>query len=395
MITVEEAKDLVHKYSQNNTIHTVQLGDSFGCTLAKSVYAPISLPPFAQSAMDGYAIRFEDLSVGNSFTLQGESKAGANTNELIKAQHCVRIFTGAPTPLNATAVVIQERASVFGDQIQFDTTNLKEFSNIRPIGEQINADQLALPAGTLLNAGSIGFLASLGISEIDVYTTPRIAIIVTGDELTQAGNPLDFGKIYESNSITLQCALQETGFNKFALEFIKDDFETTVNKIEELQNNYDYLIFTGGISVGDYDFTGKALEKLGAECFFYKVKQKPGKPLYFGKLNNTYVFGLPGNPAAALTCYYQYVFPSLQKYMGKTKTGLHKIELPLCHDFTQKSGRAQFLKAKFNTTAVTILGSQASSMLASFTEANCLVYITSDNKVYKKTDLVEVHVLPS
>lgn len=395
MISVEEAKKRVQSSVKTSRSEILPLHSLVGRTLAEDVYAPINMPPFAQSAMDGYAVRREDLVKTKTLQLQSESKAGSSCVEDISEGKCVRIFTGAPTPANATAVIMQEKAKVVGDKITFDVDELKELANIRPIGEQMSKGELALQKGTRLNAGSVGFLASLGLVESEVYVDPKIAIIVTGDELVQPGEELGFGEVYESNSITLVSALQEVGRVDVKIEFVQDDYIATVEKLNDLKGRYDFLIFTGGISVGDYDYTGKALEELRTECIFYKVKQKPGKPLYFGKLDETYVFGLPGNPAAVLTCFYQYVYPAIQLFSGESAIGLKSIQMPLAHDFEQSAGRALFLKAKMTSMSVELLGKQASSMLASFTETNALVYISPEDTSYRKGDLVETFILPA
>ncbi len=391
MITVEEAFELV----QNNikptdkTTHKSVL-ESLGFTLSKDVYSPINMPPFRQSAMDGYAL---SMHHEEQYAIIDEVKAGDGHHPVLKEGEAVRIFTGSAVPDTANTVIMQEKVTRENERLILNSPAL-ENENIRPLGEQVQKESLALTKGTKLNPAAIGYLTTLGISDIEVFTKPSIAIVTTGSELIKAGQALPYGKIYESNSGMLLTALQSLGFINVTITKVKDDYKSTVQSLDKAISENDMVLISGGISVGDYDFVGKALLELGTEQIFYKVKQKPGKPLFFGKKGNTPVFALPGNPASALSSFYVYVQPALQKLSGNVAFLLDRITAALTSNFTKKGNRAQFLKASLKNGKVTILEGQSSAMLHTFAIANAFVYVPADIDYIQKGDLVEVILLP-
>ena len=376
MISVNEAIALVKKHSLLGKREIIPLTNAIGLHLAADVTSRINMPPFNQSAMDGYAINYSDDI--ETFEVIGEVAAGESGNQFnLKLGEATRIFTGAAVPNGANTVVKQEIVELNVNSIRF-TEKVKVNQNIRLIGEQIKKHELALKKGTVITAASIGFLATLGISEIEVYQKPKISIVVTGNELVSSGKPLPFGSIYESNSAMLVAALKSFGFNEVHVQIVSDDYQITENALINASSENDFVILSGGISVGDYDYVGKALNELNAEQVFYKVAQKPGKPLYFGKINNSLIFALPGNPAAALTCFYIYVLDALQHFIGNSKPGLVKAKLALSNDFSHPGFRSQLLKAKTDFNQVEILPMQSSAMLRSFADANCIVFIPQE-----------------
>jgi molybdopterin molybdotransferase len=391
MIAVEEAFKLVQKnvfpLEQKKFISLLK---SCGYILFEDVYSPINMPPFKQSAMDGYAISLHNNEVYNVIN---KVKAGDGHHPTLKIGDAVRIFTGAAVPETANAVIMQEQVTVYGSKISINKT-VSTNENIRPLGEQIKKGEVALKKGTQITPAAIGYLSSLGITDVIVYKNPSIAIIVTGDELIKAGKPLAYGNIYESNSGMLLSALNSFGFTNISLHQVKDDYKTTRSKLNNVINENDMVIITGGISVGDYDFVGKALNELKVKKVFYKVKQKPGKPLFFGKKEGTIVFALPGNPAAALSCFYTYVTIALQKMSGNIDYSLTKIIAKSNSEYIKKGDRAQFLKATLKDGRVTILEGQSSAMLHTFALANGLVYVPETTYSIKKNDSVEVILLP-
>jgi len=282
MITVEEAIEYVESNSQpgRNTVK-ISLKNALGFVLAEDVMSPIDMPPFRQSAMDGYAVRIHDSEY---YHVKGELQAGDSKDVTLQKGDAVRIFTGAPVPNDANAVVIQEKTKIHEQELQVhDEVTVQ--SNIRPKGEQIQKGEMALGKGVSLTPAAIGFLTTLGITEVSVYTKPSIGIIATGNELAEAGAELKHGQIYESNSLMLRTALVSSGYTDNETFKVPDDFNSTRNLLEEVLKSKDVVLITGGISVGDYDFVGKALQELKVSQLFYKVKQKPGKPLFFGKKN--------------------------------------------------------------------------------------------------------------
>ena len=261
------------------------------------------------------------------------------------------------------------------------------------MGSQIKVNQIALEKGQFLNAAAIGFLSGLGFSSVKIYKKPSVGIVVTGNELVKAGDVLSKGKVFESNAIMLQTALHTNHFETVTLYQVADDFENTKTILQKAISENELVIVSGGISVGDYDFVGKALENLGVTTLFYKVNQKPGKPLFAGKFKDKFIFALPGNPAASLTCFYIYVVPTLKKLAGISVNYLSNSTMNLAHDFEVNNVRDQFLKAVITEHEAQILPHQDSSMLDSFALANSLVYLPSGNYKKVKGDKVAVYFI--
>lgn len=361
-----------------------------GYVLFEDIYSPINMPPFRQSAMDGYALNLHD---GLTYTLIGEVKAGDGHQPDLKIGDAVRIFTGAPVPDSANSIMMQEKVKSDGNFITIEYQISIEH-NIRPFGEQVRAGDIALKKGTKLTPAAIGYLISLGIKTVSVFKKPNIAIVTTGNELIEAGQKLSYGKIYESNSKMLLSALYGLKFYDVTLHNVEDHYSQTVEKLNAVIDENDLVLITGGISVGDYDFVGKALKELEVEELFYKVKQKPGKPLFYGKKGDTQIFALPGNPAAALSCFYVYVYIALQKMMNRDILELPRIEAISKSNFEKKGDRPQFLKAIYKNGEVEILEGQNSSMLQTFALSNALVYAPETITKIVEGDSIEVIQLP-
>lgn len=391
MIDVKRALECVEQNSSViSTTQEIDMREALGFVLAEDAISTIDMPPFNQSAMDGYALH---MSNDNSYRVIDEVKAGDAHHPSLEAGEAVRIYTGAAVPETANTVIMQEKVSRDGSHISIDGA-VEDNLNIRPKGEQIQKGDIALQKGVRLSGAHLGFLATLGITKVRVYNKPSIAIVVTGNELVSIGQALSKGKIYESNSLMLQAVLNEIGYDDITLATIKDDFNRTKDVLQETIEQHDLTIITGGISVGDYDFVGSALKTIEVEELFYKVNQKPGKPLFFGKKGSKSVFALPGNPAAALSCFYIYVYPLLKRAEGALDTELQRIELPMASNYNVKGARAQFLKAQVSKNSVEILQGQSSAMLRAFGVANALVYLPEDSGQIKKGELVTTILLP-
>jgi|SRR6201993_467503 len=393
MISVEEAKGIIteHVFALAKKI-TVPLADGLGCMLAEDVFAPLDLPPFNQSNVDGYVVRGLE---NKTWKVVGEVKAGDNCTFELKEGEAVRIFTGAMVPAGSDCVIMQERITRAGDKIQFAEIELKQGEHIRKAGAQIKKGALALPQGTVVNPAILGFLSGLGLAEVVVYAKPKITLIVTGNELQTVGSDLELGKVYESNSFAMQGALQMMGLKVDALHFIKDEKEKLNACVAKAILDTDLLLISGGISVGDYDFVKEVLDENKTETLFYKVAQKPGKPLYFGKNKNCFVFGLPGNPASALTCFYEYVYTTLRIIQGKESIFLNSLQLPALKNITKKKGLAHFLKAEISSNGVMPLEGQESFIMKSMAGAGAFIYLPADKENVAEGELVEVHVLPN
>lgn len=391
MISVKQALEIV----QNNIelkcdSEFKKVSESLNYVLYEDITSPINMPPFRQSAMDGYAV---NLHKELTYTLIGEVKAGDNHHPILNKGDAIRIFTGAPVPDTANAVIMQEQVSV-NNTILTTESPVTLNKNIRPLGEQVSKNQMALKKGVLLTPAAIAFITSLGITNIMVYKKPSVAIVVTGSELVKAGNPLIYGQIYESNTIMLTSTLKALGYQDITVHKVSDDYAKTVSLLNQVITNHDMVLVSGGISVGDYDFVGKALQEIGVEQLFYKVKQKPGKPLFFGKKEDSVVFALPGNPAAALSCFYIYVYPALQKMSGHISFSLTKTKAKSLSNFIKRGDRPQFLKAIYQNDKVEILDGQNSSMLHTFALANAMVYVPEAINMIEIDDMVEVILLP-
>ncbi|THV57014.1 molybdopterin molybdotransferase MoeA [Flagellimonas alvinocaridis] len=391
MIDVNKALELIEKNGTFLTaVQEMALPQALGFVLAEDIISTLDMPPFRQSAMDGYALR---IGKNNSYSVIGEIKAGDNKNLSLKMGEAVRIFTGAPVPDSADTVIMQEK--IIQDQGYISVEGSIEADlNIRPKGEQIHRGEIALKKGTTLKGAHIGYLASLGFTTVKVHLKPSVALVITGNELVPLGQLLPQGKIYESNGAMLTAVLTELGYKNVSSVSVKDELENTKGALLNAMETHDIVLVTGGISVGDYDYVGKALKAIKVEKVFYKVKQKPGKPLYFGKKESTSIFALPGNPAAALSCFYIYVFPLLKQIEGASVTQLERITMPIIKDYIPKGNQPQFLKARVLADGVEILSGQSSAMLRSFGVANALVFLPENTGQITQGEPVKVILTP-
>lgn len=392
MIEVVEALKTIKSNVSPIEIIDLEVRKSVGYVLAEDCYSPLSFPPFNQSAMDGYAVYYDDADVNTEFIVIDEIKAGDDgTRVTLQYKDACRIFTGAMLPNNANCVVKQEDVDVEQGKIRV-SKKLVKGENIRREGEQIIKGALAVKSGTLLNPGSIGFLTTLGFQKIKIYRKPTIAIIATGNELVEVGSELSMGKIFESNNSTLFSALSQFGFDATCM-VVEDSYDIINDAISLSISENDLVLITGGISVGDYDYVGRVLKDQGVcECF-YKVKQKPGKPLFFGKKNETVIFGLPGNPASVLTNFYIYVLHALQLMTGREEGYLKQQFYKLNADYEKTTSLTLFLKGKVVDGIVEILPAQSSAMLSSFIDANCLIKLDGGISKFEKNQEVEVYLL--
>jgi len=393
MISVTEAKEKI--INNTATLAPVKSVLSFaaGKVLAEDVYSPIDIPAFDQSSMDGYAFSFNDWQSNPLLEVKGEIAAGSHEVAALTAGSAVRIFTGAAVPPGADTVVMQEKIKIQNDHLVVEDGTVSQGLNIRIMGSEIKAGEMAMAKDSVLTPAAIGFLASVGIIEVLIYPNPSISIIVTGNELQVPGNPLQPGQVYESNSFSLQAALKQLHITDVKVYKAEDTLEKVTQVLKEAMERSDIVFLTGGVSVGDYDFVASAAEQNGIEKVFHKIKQRPGKPLYFGKMHNKLIFGLPGNPASVLTCFYEYAEPALKK-MVKQKTGMQITQAPLAGPFKKAAGLTHFLKGYYDGKTATALHAQESYRLSSFANANCLIKIDEEVTMCDKGEPVEIHLLP-
>ncbi len=390
MISVQEARQIISDHCHSKKTELRPLYNANGYTLAEPVYSPVNTPPFDQSAMDGYAFSFEKWDGKSDLYVTGEVQAGNYFTGNLGPNETIRIYTGACLPPDADTVVMQEKVTRTVNTITINDKELFKSCNVRLQGSQSKKGDIILFKGDCLTPAAISFLAGTGIDKVKVFSKPIISIIITGKELIKPGLPLTEGKVYESNSFGLTAALNQLGISPVSVEMTDDNEEEIITAItSQLQS--DIIILTGGVSVGDYDFAGSALEKCGVKKIFHKVKQKPGKPLYFGIHNQTHVFALPGNPAAVLTCFYEYIVPVISSYTEKNY--FKKLKLSLANDFTKKQGLTYFLKGTTNLNSVIVLNHQESYLMNSFALADCIVELEEDKVQFRKGDLVDINMI--
>jgi molybdopterin molybdotransferase len=394
MIHVQEAKEEIISNTPllSKTI-LLKSKQAIGYILAEDLVSPINLPPFDQSEVDGYAVKLNSTPI-DFYQLINEIQTGEYKSLRVEKKESVRIFTGGLVPPEADCIITQENIVTFENIITVKNILPKKGDNIRYKGSQIKKGELAFAKGVRLNVASIGFLCALGIDKVKVLARPSVSIIATGDELIASDESLLPGKIFESNIPMLSAALHSINASINKVLHVKADEPDLKNALRKVLPNSNIIILTGGISVGKYDLVRPILEKIGTRTIFYKVAQRPGNPLYFGKLGNTLIFGLPGNPDAALTCFYEYVYPALRKMQGYDSITLPSLQLPLNKDFCKKPRHANFLKGKILNDKVHILEGRESSTLKSYAQADCLIYIPQEREAVIKGELVEVHLLP-
>lgn len=391
MISVNEAKHII---STNVTaLHpvTLLLLQVRGKVLAADVFATVDIPAFPQSAMDGYAFAFVDLQ--KELVIDGEMAAGSSSVIEVAAGKAIRIFTGAPVPAGADTVVMQEKVKTVNGRLIIEDEQLQRNSNVRSIGSEIKAGELALPKGSLLTAAAIGFLAGIGITEISVIPDPAISIILTGNELQEPGKPLAYGQVYESNSFGLTAALESLHLPVHRVYKAVDDLQELTAILQKALNESDLVLLTGGVSVGDYDFVLQAATTCGVKQQFHKIKQRPGKPLFFGTKNEKVIFGLPGNPSSVLTCFYEYVTEALS-LQTKRPLQLKTVQTVLAAACKKAPGLTHFQKAYYDGQTVLPLTAQESYKLNSFATANCLLVLDGEKEEYEANDPVTIHLLP-
>lgn len=392
MISVSEARKIISDNITSLQPMSLPLQKSACLILAEDVYASMDIPAFPQSSMDGYAFSFEGWKKHKRLKIAGEVAAGSKETFTLEPENTVRIFTGAAVPAGADTVIMQEKVKIENGELKIEDEALQQGTSVRSKGSEIKAGELALQKESILSPAAIGFLAGIGITEVKVYPNPSITIVITGNELQQPGEPLQHGQVYESNSFALKAVLQQLHINDLKILYATDKPEVVTNTLKKALEQADVVLLTGGISVGDYDFVLQAATECGVEKLFHKIKQRPGKPLYFGKKENKLVFGLPGNPSSVLTCFYQYVIPALEK-LSKREIGLQTIKVPLAKIFQKNTGLTHFLKGFYDGKTVLPLDAQESFRLSSFAKANCLIQIDEDTTSLKEGELVDVYLL--
>jgi len=394
LLTVQEAKTLIAAQRFERKQRITSLAEAVNAVLAEDIFALTDIPAFCQSSMDGFALRFADWEAGKPLHVVQEVPAGKTELLSIKPGEAVRIFTGAALPEGTDTVIMQELTEVKNGHVYIqEHAELTNGLNTRPKGAEIKRGQLALAKGTCLTPAAIGFLGAIGVPEVCVFARPSVGIVVTGDELQHPGCPLGYGQVYEASSTMLKAALWEMGIQAVNIYAVEDNLSLVKSVLEEALDKHDVVLTTGGVSVGDYDFVVPAALDAGVRPLFHKVKQRPGKPLFFGRKANIPFFGLPGNPSSVLTCFYEYVWPVIRSLSGMD-TALISVNVPLKQRYIKTHALTHFLKGYYANGEVEILTGQESFRLASFAQANCLVQLPEEARIYVANEPVEVHLLP-
>jgi len=381
ILTFEQASAHIDQCIQPlQSIEQVPIQRALDRALTQDVVSPINVPPYKNSAMDGYAIVAADIPSSGQRRLERVATimAGSPYNGTISSGQCARIMTGGKIPAGADTVVMQERVTVDGDTITIGS-NHRHGDHVRNAGEDISSGQVILQRGHNLMPADIGLLASLGIPEVKVSRKIRVAFFSTGDELKPLGSVLQEGQIYDSNRYSLFAMLSRTGAETLDMGAIADDPSAIETAFQIASTNADVLITTGGVSVGEADFVKEILGKQG-KVEFWKLAMKPGKPLAFGRINQCWFFGLPGNPVSAMVTFYQLVLPALRKLSGQLKTEHTTIKLPCVSKLKKMPGRLEFQRGFMEKNAdgeftVRVTGNQGSHVLSSVSKANCFIIL--------------------
>lgn len=385
MISETEALAAILTSTEVLTSHSLDLLSATDHVAAESCFAEIPYPVFDQSSMDGYAICSTDSSAAHLLEVIAEQPAGKKRDLKLSKGQAIRIFTGAPLPAGSDAVIMQEDVELIVKDSEHKCIRCLEpvevNENIRRRGSDIAIGQKGIQHGDILHPAKIAWLASQGKAEITVVRKPRIAIITTGDELVPSGRSLQEGELYESNGVMLASLCKSLGFAQVQMFHCKDELEATQDLIANLENQFDLLLFSGGVSVGDYDFVKPALSSQGFETEFWRVAIKPGKPLIFSTKRNSkgcvYAFGLPGNPVSAWVTFMLFVKPCLSKLSGWNDEACYpkfsnKI---LAQEISNPEKRTHYFRGIETAQGVALIGAQASHAIGGLLRATHLIKI--------------------
>ncbi|MCC3717498.1 molybdopterin molybdotransferase MoeA [Rouxiella badensis] len=397
LISLQEALDKMLAQTApltNAATEWLPLTESAGRITASPVRSPIFVPPFDNSAMDGYALRRSEFSADKILPVAGKAFAGAPFSGEWPAGSCIRIMTGAQIPEGADAVVMQEEAEVTDAGVRF-TAQIEAGQNIRLIGDDIREGQEVLEAGVRLGVAHLPLLASLGIEKVEVNRRLKVAVFSTGDELQPVGTPLQEGQIYDTNRFAVHLMLDQLGCEVLDLGIIRDCPVALRRAFEQADDFADLVISSGGVSVGEADYTKTMLDELG-EIGFWKLAIKPGKPFAFGKLKNAWFCGLPGNPVSAVLTFYQLVQPLIAQLSAQSDWRLPpRLRARAATRFKKTPGRLDFQRAVFNHNAQGELeayttGPQGSHVFSSYSLANCFVVLERERGDVAVGEWVEV-----
>jgi len=380
MISLEDAKERILAAIPPLPAGPARIEAALGRICAAPAAAAVDLPPFDNSAMDGYAVRSEELrnaSASGRVSLRqvGRIGAGESFPGGLAAGQCLRLFTGSPLPRGADAVVMQEDVLAEGGVIQFSEP-AKPFENIRLQGEDVRAGEVLAEPGDRLDSSRLALLAAAGCSSLSVFPRPALALLATGSELREPGSfdsPLGPAEIFESNRLLLAGLIAEAGGRALPLPIVRDDLAATVERLREAFAAADAVITTGGVSVGEFDFVKEAFARLGGVIEIWKIAMRPGKPFVFGRLGGKFLFGLPGNPMSALVTFLLLVRPAILRMQGARRVDLPQLEAVLAEPILNRGDRRHFVRVHWENGIARPAGPQASHRVSSLALANGLV----------------------
>ncbi|MGD1019237.1 MAG: gephyrin-like molybdotransferase Glp [Verrucomicrobiia bacterium] len=384
MLTVSEAKDIILAAVRPLPEAIVPLAETLDCVLAHDVASPVNLPMWDNSSVDGYAVRASDVSDANDnnpihLRVVTEVPAGTTATAAIEPQTCGRIFTGAPIPEGADAVVMQEDTHPHHEGYIAVTESVEPGENIRRAGDDVTKDEVVLRAGTRLGPPQVGLAAALGMTQLVVRPRPRVGVLVTGGEIVEPGRALRDGQIYDTNSYAVCAFVKQAGGEPVELGIADDTREDLHEKIDYGLSECDAVITVGGVSVGAYDLVKDVLAELGCEQKFWKIAMRPGKPFVFGTRESKLVFGLPGNPVSAAVTFLMLVRPALQKMRGLAEIDLPTVAAEAAADFVNDGDRLHYMRASLRRDGEKWLAkpmpNQGSHAISSFANADGLVEV--------------------
>ncbi len=371
------------------------LADLPNKVLATDVLATRNIPPANNAAVDGFAIKSQDIE-NNCFTLVDEILAGQESEQTLQAGETMQIMTGAPLPEGADTVVMREQARLDKDNVSFDLSKgkIRSGQNVRLAGEDLKKGTQVLDAGERLTAAEIGMIASLGFPHINTYLPIKVAIFSTGDEVYEQGQDIPANCIYDSNRFTLHSQLKRLGCNVMDLGIIEDNEECLENTLIKASLEADLIISSGGVSVGNADYIRTVLQRIG-QINFWRINMRPGRPLAFGHVNNKPFFGLPGNPVATMVTFLQFVEAAIRKLQGESDWSPTYYFAQCQHAIKSKRGRTEYIRGIFHakedgTLCVSSTGSQGSGILRSMSEANCLIIVAPQTEHQFAGDIVQI-----
>jgi molybdopterin molybdotransferase len=384
VLTVAEAKDIILAAVRPLLEVATPLAETLDCVLARDVASPVNLPMWDNSSVDGYAVRALDVSDANEnnpihLHVVTEVPAGTVAKMTIEPQTCGRIFTGAPIPEGADAVVMQEDTHPHHEGYIAVTESVEPGENIRRAGDDVTKDAVVLRAGARLGPPQLGLAAAFGMAQLAVHPRPRVGVLVTGGEIVEPGRPLRDGQIYDANSYALCAFVQQAGCEPVELGIADDTREDLHEKIDYGLSECDAVITVGGVSVGEYDLVKDVLTELGCEQKFWKIAMRPGKPFVFGTREAKLVFGLPGNPVSAAVTFLILVRPALQKMRGLAEIDLPTVAAETAEDFVNSGDRPHYMRASLQRHGekwlVKPMPNQGSHAISSFANADGLVEV--------------------